>query len=151
HARIAPLEPQDALSRARELDEAVGDVALLGGRTAAALAREFEPRLRPRERKHAAIPARAVHDDVGLWKASARVKRQQPRISRSGAGEPNMTWREHWGIGAHGDGCALFGHRMCPRSRLLTAFLLPESDGDSSDRKVRCRGNLPRPMHDRSG
>src|SRR5262249_21679429 len=39
HARTAALEPQHALSLPREFDEAVRDVALLGGRTAAALAR----------------------------------------------------------------------------------------------------------------
>src|SRR5262249_20191133 len=65
-ARISALEPQHALSLARELDEAVGDGALLGGRTAAALAREFEPRLGARERQHPAIHERVVNDDVGL-------------------------------------------------------------------------------------
>src|SRR5262249_50404032 len=40
--------------------------ALLGGRPPAALARESEPRLRARERQHAAIHERVVHDNVGL-------------------------------------------------------------------------------------
>src|SRR5262249_1365554 len=115
HARIAALEPQDALSRARELDEAVGDGALLGGRSAAALAREFEPRLRARARQHPADPERVVPPNARLWKAPARSKPQQPRISRSGAREPNMARREDWGIGAHGGGCAFFAHR--PSSR----------------------------------
>jgi hypothetical protein len=42
------------------------------------------------------------------------MKRQQPRISRSGSGEPDMPWREHWDIGAHGGGCAFFVHRLSP-------------------------------------
>ena len=47
-------------------DETDGYVVLIGGRTAATLAREFEPRLRARERQHPAIHERVVNDDIGL-------------------------------------------------------------------------------------
>jgi len=78
------------MSGPRELDQTGGDVALLGGRSAAALAREFESRLRSREREYATIDERIVNDDVGLREAGERIERQQPRISGSGSGEPDM-------------------------------------------------------------
>ena len=102
------------MSGTRELDQTGGDVTLLGGRSAAALTREFEPRLRSREREHATIHERIVNNEVGLREAGERIKRQQPRISGSGSGEPDMPRREHGGIGAH-DGGASVIHRMCPQ------------------------------------
>src|SRR5262245_46141694 len=102
------------MSGARKLDQTGGDVALLGGRPAAALAGEFESRLRSREREYATIDERIVNDDVGLREAGERSERQQPRVSGSGAGEPDMPRREHGGIGAHG--CASVVHRTCLKS-----------------------------------
>ena len=55
-----------------------------------------------------------MNDDVGLQKARERIERQQSRISRSGSGEPDMPWREHWHTGAHGGGREFFVHRLSP-------------------------------------
>ena len=71
------------------------DVGLRRRRLAAALAGEFEPRLRSGERQHALVDQRVVHDDVGLREAGERIERQQAGIARSGAGQPDMPRLEH--------------------------------------------------------
>ena len=100
YAGVAALEPQHAMAGARQLDETVRDIVLVGGRPAAAFACEFKPRLRPRQRQDAAIHERVVNDDVGLRKAGERIERQQARISRPRSREPDMPRREHRGVGA---------------------------------------------------
>ena len=90
HERIAALEPQHALARARQRDQALADIGLRRRRLAAALAGEFEPRLRAGERQHPLIDQRVMHDDVGLGEAGERVERQQAGIARPGAGQPDV-------------------------------------------------------------
>jgi hypothetical protein len=100
---------------ARELDETDGYVVLIGGRTAAALACKFESCLRTRERQHPTIDERIVNDNVGLRETSKRIERQQPRISRSGSREPDVSRCEHRSIGAFTGGGTSIVHRVSPQ------------------------------------
>jgi hypothetical protein len=100
HERIAALEPQHALAGARQRDQALADIGLRRRRFAAALAGEFEPRLRPGQRQHPLVDQRVMHDHVGLGEAGERVERQEAGIARPGAGQPDGARRENRNAGA---------------------------------------------------
>ncbi len=95
HEGIAALEPQHPLAAPRQHDEALRNVVLDRRRLAAALAGEFEPRARPRERQHARIDQGVVDDHVGLGEPGQRVEGEQPGIARPSPGEPDMAGFEH--------------------------------------------------------
>ena len=100
HEGIAALEPQHALPGARQRDQPLADIGLDRRRLAAALAGKFEPRLRSGQRQDALIDQRVVNDDVGLRQAGQRIEREQARIARPGAGEPDMARLEDRNAGA---------------------------------------------------
>ncbi len=85
---------------ARQRDQALADIGLRRRRLAAALAGEFEPRLRAGQRQHALIDQRVMHDHIGLGEAGERIERQQAGIARPGAGQPDVTRRKHRNAGA---------------------------------------------------
>ena len=149
YAGVAALEPQHAMAGARQLDQTVRDIVLVGRRPATALAREFEPRLCPRQCQDPAIHKRVVNDDIGLRKAGECIECQQARIAGPRSGEPDLPGREHGRIGAQRGDLAPAGHLMSPRT--LTACPLPESDGDRTGRRARSRGSRAPPMPDRPG
>ena len=92
--RIAALEPQHPTARTRQLDEPVGNFRLTDRRLSAALADVLQLRLRAGERQHAGIDQCVVQDDVGLNKSGNRIEREQTRVTRPGAGEPDMARRQ---------------------------------------------------------
>ncbi len=86
---IAALQPEDAIARLRELDETKRDVALLGGRLAAALSRIFENGARPRKLQALGIDQRVVHDDIGFHQPLDCEHRQKARVAGPRADEPD--------------------------------------------------------------
>ena len=87
--RIAALQTHDPFAAACQFDQAQRNVALFGARLAAPLAGVFDFGSRTRELKDRFIDKRVVDNDLRLLKRVQRVKRQQTRIARSCAHEPN--------------------------------------------------------------
>ncbi len=69
-------------------------------RLAAALAGKLEARLRSGQRQDAWIDQRVVNHNVGLRQTGQRIERQQARIARPGAGEPDVAGFEDRNAGA---------------------------------------------------
>ena len=65
----------------------------------------------PRERQHALVDQRVVHDHVGLREAGKRIERQQAGIARPGAGQPDMPGLEHRNAAAQRRECVPAVHR----------------------------------------
>ena len=54
----------------------------------------------PASARMRSIDQRVVHDDVGLGEPGQRIEREQARIARPGAGEPDMARLEDRNAGA---------------------------------------------------
>ncbi len=95
-----PLSRNTRSPGARQRDQPLADIGLDRRRLAAALAGKFKPRLRAGQRQDAWIDQRVVHHDVGLRQAGQRIEREQARIARPGAGEPDVARLEDRNAGA---------------------------------------------------
>jgi hypothetical protein len=94
YERIAALEPQHAMARARKRDQALADIGLQRRRLAAAFAGEFESGLGSGQGQHALVDQGIVDDNIGLREPGERIEGEQTRVARSGAGEPDMSRRK---------------------------------------------------------
>ena len=113
--RIAAFEAEHPLSLARQRDQPLVDVALMRGRLAAALAGSLDVRARSQVTEHARVDQLVVHDDVAAPQGVHGHERQQARIARPGADEPDLARIERRKFRIHRP---LVGvHRAVPRKR----------------------------------
>ena len=86
--RVAAFKTQHPFAAAGELDKAHGNRALLGARLAAPLA-GIDPLGAGRKFQNALIHQRVINNDIGLLERIQSVHRQQARIARAGADQPD--------------------------------------------------------------
>ena len=130
HQGIAALEPHDAQTLARELDQALVDLELPRALAPGPLADRLEARRRAAQRQDLRRHQRIVQDHVGLLERVQRVQGEQARIARPGADQPDAAGRDRgkaWaghGLRLPAHGCRIrscrgptSGRRAGPRRR----------------------------------
>jgi len=93
-AGVASLQPQHPVSLPGQMDQSRGDVGLARRRPAAALAGKFEDGAGPCQFEDARVDQRVVDHSVGIVERVQRQGREQPRIARPGADQPDAARRK---------------------------------------------------------